>query len=76
MKNKMKKMGVSPVTNIIYYGSMNDNDEFIGDKVDVTKIAIESVFQWFLNQMNGREEVSINFPGVPGIELKMVRKTE
>lgn len=75
MENKTeKKMGVSPITNTIYYGKMNSKEEFTGDQVDVTKMAIASVFQWFLNQMNDRDEFSISYPGVPDMELKMVRK--
>lgn len=73
--NIKKKMGVSPTTNRIYYGNMNvDSEEWVGDTEEVTETAIASVFQWFLNQMEGKEEVSIKFPKVPGIELKMVRK--
>lgn len=71
----VKEMGVSPVTNRIYYGKMNvENEKWVGDTEDVTETAIASVFQWFLNQMEGKEEVSIKYPKVPGIELKMVRK--
>ena len=75
MANKTeKRMGVSPVTNTIYYGKMNNKGEFVSDQTDVTKMAIASVFQWFLNQMDGRDEFALSYPGVPDMKLKMVRE--
>lgn len=43
-------------------------------KKDVTDMAIAAVFEWFLNQMDGKEEFEISYPNVPGFKLKMVRE--
>ena len=73
MANK-KKMGVSPITNKIFYGTVNEQKKmWVGNKTDVTDMAITSVFEWFYNQMKNHEEFSINYPDVEGYELKMVR---
>jgi hypothetical protein len=37
-------------------------------------MAIGAVFEWFLNQMDGKEEFGISYPSVTGIKLKMVRE--
>lgn len=71
----VKKMGVSPITNTIYYGNVNEEKGlWVGEKKDVTDMAIAAVFEWFLNQMNGKEEFIITYPNVPGMKLKMVRE--
>ena len=71
----IKTMGVTPVTNIIYYGNLNEEKGlWVGEKKDVTDMAIGAVFEWFLNQMDGKEEFGISYPSVPGIKLKMVRE--
>ena len=71
----IKTMGVTPVTNIIYYGNVNEEKGlWAGEKKDVTDMAIGAVFEWFLNQMDGKEEFGISYPSVPGIKLKMVRE--
>lgn len=71
----VKKMGVSPITNTIYYGNVNEEKGlWVGEKKDVTDMAIAAVFEWFLNQMDGKEEFIITYPNVPGMKLKMVRK--
>ena len=70
----VKKMGVSPITNTIYYGNVNEEKGlWVGEKKDVTDMAIAAVFEWFLNQMDGKEEFIITYPNVPGMKLKMVR---
>lgn len=70
-----KTMGVTPVTNIIYYGNVNEEKGlWVGERKDVTDMAIGAVFEWFLNQMDGKEEFGISYPSVPGIKLKMVRE--
>ncbi len=70
----VKKMGVSPITNTIYYGNVNEEKGlWVGEKKDVTDMAISAVFEWFLNQMDGKEEFIITYPNVPGMKLKMVR---
>lgn len=76
MANKnVKKMGVSPITNCIYYGNVNEEKGlWVGEKKDVTDMAIASVFEWFCNQMDDKEEFSISYTDVPGIVLKMVRE--
>ena len=76
MANKnVKKMGVSPITNHIYYGNVNEEKGlWVGEKKDVTDMAIAAVFEWFYNQMDDKEEFSISYPDVPGIVLKMVRE--
>lgn len=71
----IKTMGVTPVTNIIYYGNVNEEKGlWVGERKDVTDMAIGAVFEWFLNQMDGKEEFGISYPSVPGIKLKMVRE--
>ena len=70
-----KKMGVSPITNTIYYGNINEEKGlWVGEKKDVTNMAIAAVFEWFLNQMDGKEEFIIAYPNVPDMKLKMVRE--
>ena len=69
-----KKMGVSPLTNTIFYGNVNEEKRmWTGEKKDVTDIAISSVFEWFYNQMENKEEFEIRYPDVNGYVLKMVR---
>lgn len=71
----VKKMGVSPITNTIYYGNVNEEKGlWVGEKKDVTDMAITAVFEWFLNQMDGKEEFIITYPNVPDMKLKMVRE--
>nr|DAL43972.1 MAG TPA_asm: hypothetical protein [Caudoviricetes sp.] len=71
----IKAMGVSPITNTIYYGNVNEEKGlWVGEKKGVTDMAIGAVFEWFLNQMDGKEEFGISYPSVPGIKLKMVRE--
>lgn len=71
----VKKMGVSPITNTIYYGNVNEEKGlWVGEKKDVTNMAIAAVFEWFLNQMDGKGEFIITYPNVPGMKLKMVRE--
>ena len=72
-----KKMGVSPITNTIFYGNVNEEKHmWVGEKKDVTDTAIASVFEWFYNQMKNKEEFEIRYPDVKGYVLKMVRETE
>lgn len=44
-----KTMGVSPITDTIYYGTVKDN-KWIGKREDVTDIAIEAVLEWFMHK--------------------------
>lgn len=43
-------------------------------KKDVTDMEIASVFEWFMNQMDGKEEFEISYPNVSEFKLKMVRE--
>ena len=71
----IKTMGVTPVTNIIYYGNVNEEKGlWVGEKKDVTDMAIAAVFEWFMNQMDEKEEFAISYPNVPWFKLKMVRE--
>lgn len=71
----IKAMGVSPITNTIYYGNVNEEKGlWVGEKKDVTDMAIASVFEWFMNQMDGKEEFVISYPNVPWFKMKMVRE--
>lgn len=58
-----KGFGVSPITNTIYYGTLNpEKHMWTGKREDVTSGAIAAVFEWFMGNMNGHEEYSIFFP--------------
>lgn len=71
-----KTMGVSPITDTIFYGTVKNN-MWQGKKEDVTDIAIRAVFEWFMQKVknecpNGAYQ--IRFPSVPYV-LEM-RKEE
>ena len=69
-----KGFGVSPLTNTIYYGTINkEKHMFIGKKEDVTDDVIRAAFEWFMGNMEGNEEYSITFPSTE-FELVMRRK--
>ena len=62
-----KTMGVSPLTDVIYYGTVKNN-MWVGKKENVTDMAIKAVFEWFMYKCkkecyDGAYE--IRFPGVP-----------
>lgn len=63
--SKVKRMGVSPITNTIYYGTVDtDKNMWVGNKTDVTDMAIRSVFEWFMGQMESnknQEEYQITY---------------
>ena len=72
-----KTMGVSPITDTIYYGTVK-NDRWVGKREDVTDIAIKAVFEWFMhkNQAECPDGIyEIRFPGVPYV-LSMRRDKE
>lgn len=73
---KKKGTGVSPITNRIYYG-MQDTDKhmWVGQKTDITESAIASVFEWFMANMEGKEEYLITYPETD-FELVMRRKAK
>lgn len=70
-----KTMGVSPITGTIFYGTVK-NDKWVGNREDVTDIAIKAVFEWFMHMFkdeckNGGA-YQIRFPEVPYVlEMKM-----
>lgn len=69
-----KGFGVSPLTNTIYYGTINkEKHMFTGKKEDVTDDVIRAAFEWFMGNMEGNEEYSITFPSTE-FELVMRRK--
>ena len=69
------KISTSPITNTIYCGTVNKAETmWIGKKTDVTDMAVGSVFEWFKNQMNEKQEFEIRYPSVKGFVLKMVRE--
>ena len=71
----MGKMGVSPITNKIYYGNVNKAQTmWVGEKKDVTDMAVMNVFEWFMNQMKSNQEFEIRYPDVKGYVLKMVKE--
>ncbi|MFR7913879.1 hypothetical protein [Eubacterium ramulus] len=67
--NSGKSMGVSPITGTIYCGMLKD-DEWVGEKEDVTDMAIRAVFDWFI-QKYGEEvhsesgEYQLKFKNTP-----------
>lgn len=76
---KRKGTGVSPITNRIYYGTQDtEKHMWVGQKTDITESAIASVFEWFMENMAGKEEYeeySITYPETE-FELVMRRKTD
>lgn len=69
-----KTMGVSPLTDTIYYGTVKD-DKWVGKKEDVTGIAIGAVFEWFMHKFRAEckedEAYQIRFPNLPYVlEMK------
>ena len=69
-----KGFGVSPLTNTIYYGTINkEKHMFTGKKEDVTDDVLRAAFEWFMGNMEGNEEYSITFPNTE-FELVMRRK--
>mgnify|MGYP003289266220 FL=1 len=71
---KKKGFGVSPITNTIFYGTQDtEKHMWVGQKTDVTDDAIMNVYQWFMGNMDGKEEYSITYPSTE-FELVMRRK--
>lgn len=67
MEQMRKTMGVSPITDTIYYGTVK-NDMWVGKKEDVTYMAIKAVFEWFMHkhkQGSPDGDYQIRFPGIP-----------
>ena len=69
-----KGFGVSPITNTIYYGTLDPvKHMWTGKREDVTDGAIAAVFEWFMGNMEESEEYSITYPSTE-FELVMRRK--
>lgn len=69
-----KGLGVSPITNKIYYGTKDtEKHEFIGEITDVTDSAIAAVFEWFIGNMEGNEEYTVAYRNTE-YELVMRKK--
>ena len=72
-----KTMGVSPLTDAIYYGKIK-NDMWVGEKEDVTDMAICAVFQLLMQKQqklcpDGAYE--IRMPGIPYV-MSMKKESE
>lgn len=66
-KKPHKTMGVSPITDTIYYGTVK-NDMWVGEKEIVTDIAIRAVFEWFMNKCENEahgNEYQVRFGNLP-----------
>ncbi len=72
-----KRLVVAPISNTIYYATVNEKTHTMNTstRVDVTDDAIASVFEWFMNQMEGKEEFSIHYPSTE-FELVMRRRSD
>lgn len=71
---KKRGLGVSHITNKIYYGTQDTEKQvWVGEKTDVTDSAITSVFEWFIGNIEGHEEYSITYQDSE-YELVMRRK--
>lgn len=72
-----KTMGVSPITDTIYYGTVKD-DMWVGKREDVTDEAIKAVFEWFMHKLDADETqlaYQIRFPDLPYV-LEMRKENE
>lgn len=72
-----KTMGVSPITDTIYYGTVK-NDMWVGKRENVTDMAIKAVFEWFMHKHKAECPdgiYEIHFPGVPYV-LSMRKEAE
>ena len=72
-----KTMGVSPITDTIYYGTVKDN-KWVCKREDVTDEAIKAVFEWFMHKLEDEcpdGAFQIRFPDVPYV-LEMRKEKE
>ena len=73
---RIKGFGVSPITNTIYYGTQDTEKKmWVGTKEDVTDDVIRAVYEWFMGNMEGKQEYSITFPSTE-FELVMRKKEQ
>lgn len=73
----MKKIVVTPITNTIYYATVNEKTHRMNTstRVNVTDDCIRAVFEWFIGNMDNNSEYSITFPSSK-YELVMREKPE
>ena len=72
-----KTMGVSPITDTIYYGTVKNN-MWQGKKEDVTDMAIKAVFEWFMHKLDADEKqvaYQIKFQSLPYV-LEMRKEAQ
>ena len=72
-----KTMGVSPITDTIYYGTVKNNMQQ-GKNEDVTDMAIKAVFEWFMHKLDADEKqvaYQIKFPSLPYV-LEMRKEAQ
>ena len=74
---RTKGLGVSPITNTIYYGTQDtEKHMWVGNKTDVTNSAIAAVFEWLIgNFYYSIEEFTITYPNSE-YEMVIRRKVE
>lgn len=54
---KKKGIGVSTLTNRIYYGTQDaEKRMWVGEKTDITSDVIAAAFEWFMGNMHSKEE--------------------
>lgn len=57
---RVKTMGASPITNKIYYGTVNtDKDMWVGNKIDVTRMARSAVAEHLLYLKHNKYAVGL-----------------
>lgn len=74
---RTKGLGVSPITNTIYYGTQDtEKHMWVGNKTDVTDSAIAAVFEWLIGNFDdSMEEFTITYPNSE-YEVVIRRKVE
>ena len=74
---RTKGLGVSPITNTIYYGTQDtEKHMWVGNKTDVTNSAIAAVFEWLIGNFDdSMEEFIITYPNSE-YEMVIRRKVE
>lgn len=59
--SRIKTMGVSPITNTIYYGTVNtDKHMWVGNKMDVTRMARNAVAEYLMGLDAKKYAVGLN----------------
>ena len=75
----MKKFVISALGHRIYYATVREDKPGFyvctGKKEDFTEECLAIVFEWFAQNMEGKQEYSIRYPGtkLEEFKLKMVR---